>query len=113
MLEGMREVSLLMVAAGVVEAAAERERERERETQREEEEDEEVVDALDDGIKRFFSFLSFLSNSPPSNATSSTLLQQQPSTAAADYMNLPSPVRYEELQREVMSESENGDRFFS
>ena len=60
-----------------------------------------------DGIKRFFLSLSLAFSSPSSlprrlpNAKTN-----QPSTSVADYMNLPSPVRYEELQREVMSESE-------
>ena len=36
----------------------------------------------------------------------------QPSTSVADYMNLPTPVRYEELQREVMSEFGLRDEFF-
>lgn len=59
------------------------------------------------GIERFFFFLLSLSPSPPSRRLACPKINQ-PSTSVADYMNLPSPVRYEELQREVMSESERG-----
>lgn len=61
----------------------------------------EVADG--DGIERFFRLL--LPFRSPSSAPL-PLQTRQPSTSVADYMNLPSPVRYEELQREVMSESE-------